>query len=203
MQDAQKIRFLAANYSNLQGLKAVPLGLLMLLVVYWANAQRGPARGSLVIPVLLGLGAAGLYTWIDHYYKTHYGQVVSTPQQKRAEVIFGVAGGVIALAAFIADMTLELPLSLIGLIFAGAFIFEYLRVSRQRKSTYLFAQMLAGFVIVLAVNLLPLLGLSGWWAAIGMRSHFLAVLAVAGVVMLASGLSGHLYLSRQLPALEA
>ena len=44
MQDLKKIRFVATNYSNLQGLRAIPLGLCLLAVCWWAAHLHYPAR---------------------------------------------------------------------------------------------------------------------------------------------------------------
>ena len=46
MPTLEKIRFLTVNYSRLQGLKAFPSGLLLFLVVLWANGQKRAGQGS-------------------------------------------------------------------------------------------------------------------------------------------------------------
>jgi hypothetical protein len=43
MPNLEKIRFLTVNYSRLQGLKAIPSGMLLFLVVLWTNGQKGSA----------------------------------------------------------------------------------------------------------------------------------------------------------------
>jgi len=201
MQDDQRVWFITFNYSNLQGLKAVPLGLLLLVVVYWANSQHGPAS-NLTLPILVSLGAAILYWWVDRYYKTHYGRVERTSKQARTEVIIGILGGIVGLAAVYVDLTHPYPVSMVGFVFALAFVVEYRRIHRQRKVAYLLWQMVIGFVIVLGVNLLPLFGLDGWWQALGLRSHFLAVLVVTSLVMVITGLCGHVFFARQFPRSE-
>jgi hypothetical protein len=74
MPDLEKIRFLTVNYSRLQGLKAVPLGLLLFLTVLWTNARYGPAK-DLTLPLLMLMGGMLLYAVIDRYYKKTYGRV--------------------------------------------------------------------------------------------------------------------------------
>jgi hypothetical protein len=62
--------------------------------------------------------------------------------------------------------------------------------------------MVIGFVIVLGVNLLPIFGLDGWWQVLGLRSHLLAVLVVTSLVMVITGVCGHIYFTRQFPRSE-
>jgi hypothetical protein len=201
MQDLQKTWFITFNYSNLQGLKAVPLGLLLLVVVYWANSQHGPAS-NLSLPILVSLGAAILYWWVDRYYKTRYGRVERTWKQTRAEYIVGILGCIVALPAIYVDLTHNYPVSMVGLVFALAFVVEYLRIHRLGRIAYFLWQMVISFVIVLGVNLLSIFGLDGWWQALGLRSHFLAVLVVTSLVIVIAGLCGHIYFTRQFPHSE-
>ena len=202
MQNIHKPRFLAANYANLQGLKAVPVGLLLLLVVLWADAQRGPAR-DLSLPLLLSLGA-GLLLWVvERYYRARFGRVERTPRQKRFEIFLGLAGSALGLGAFILDTSLRLPFSLIGLVFAAAVVAEYLRMQWYAPGKYLLPLSLASFLILLVVSILPLLGAGEWWLGLGLRAQLTGVLAVAGAVTALNGLVGHAYFVRQLPPGEA
>ena len=159
MQDIQKIRFLTLNYSKLQGLKGFPIGLLLLLTVLWENVQHGPAR-NITLPLLFTLGSAILYWWIDRYYKIHYGRVESTSSQKRVDYFTAMLGGIAGLVAFYIDTSAHLPVSMVGLVFAAAILFEYLRICRLGKNAYSLWQMVISFTIVLGANLLPLLGLA-------------------------------------------
>jgi hypothetical protein len=201
MQDLLKARFLTTNFTNLQGLKAVPLGLLLLAVVIWANSLSYPARNFLV-PVAAALGAVVLYALIERYYLRHYGRVERTAQQIHSEVIIGIIGGILGLAAVLVDLTRSLPVSLVGLVFALAFPAEYLRIFRLEKTPYYLWQTFAGFVIILGATLLPVFGLSGWWQSLGFRSNLMAVLVVSSIVMVAAGLCGHAYFTRQFPPQE-
>ncbi len=198
MRSIHKTRFIAANYSNLQGLKAVPIGLLLLLVVLWANTQTGPAS-DLSLPLLLALGAAALLWAIGRYYRARFGRVEHTPRQKRFELILGVLGSALGLGAFILDTTLRLPFSLIGLAFAAAVVAEYLRMQWYAPGRYLLPLSLASFAVLLVVSILPLLGAGAWWLRLGLRVQLYGVLVVAGAVVALNGLVGHAYLTRQLP----
>jgi uncharacterized membrane protein YoaK (UPF0700 family) len=123
MTDLQKVRFITVNYSRLQGLKAVPSGLLLFLVVLWANAQTGPAR-DLTLPLVWLLAGAVLYALIDRYYKRTYGRVEPAGHAYWMDVLLSTAFSIIALGAFWADMQFsEIPVSFFALIFAASFAF--------------------------------------------------------------------------------
>lgn len=201
MQNIHKTRFLAANYSNLQGLKSIPLGLLLLIVVIWANMQKGSAS-NLTLPILLSIAMIVLFIGIQRYYLTRFGRIDRTPNQKRMEVILGVLGGIIGLAAFALDTRFDLPVSTVGLVFAGAIVAEYLRMQWYAPGNYLLPLSAASFVIMLVVSILPLLGLSNWWQLLGLRTQLLGVLFVAGLVIVINSLIGHWFFVQQLPGKE-
>lgn len=201
MQNIHKTRFLAANYSNLQGLKSIPLGLLLLIVVIWANMQKGSAS-NLTLPILFSIAMIVLFIGIQRYYLTRFGRIDRTPNQKRMEVILGVLGGIIGLAAFALDTRFDLPVSTVGLVFAGAIVAEYLRMQWYAPGNYLLPLSAASFVIMLVVSILPLLGLSNWWQLLGLRTQLLGVLFVAGLVIVINSLIGHWFFVQQLPGKE-
>jgi hypothetical protein len=202
MSDLQKTRFLAANYANLQALHAVPLGLFLLIVVVWANAQTGPAS-ELGLPLIAAVVVFFIIRWIRGYYRARFGVVESPPAQKRLELVLGLLGGAVALAAFFADTGLDLPFSCIGLVFAAAFVVEYWRMHRAAPGRYLLPNTIAFTVLMVLLSLLPLFGLAGWWGWLGLHSQLLGVLAAAGLVIAVAGLLGHWCFIRLLPAAEA
>ena len=201
MQNIHKTRFLAANYSNLQGLKAVPLGLLLLAVVLWANGLRERAE-DLSLPILFSVSAAALIAWANRFYRAHYGRVESTPRQRKTEWAIGVAGGIIGLTAFFLDTLVRLPISMVGLVFAAAVVTDYLRMQWYAPGRYLFPLALVSFLILLTASILPILGGGAWWRWLDLRGQLYGVLFVAGVVITLNGLIGHFYLAHQLPAPE-
>jgi uncharacterized membrane protein len=201
MQNVQKTRFLAANYSNLQGLKSVPLGLLLLIVVMWANMQKGTAS-DFTLPIFSSIAMLVLVMAIERYYLTRFGKVDRTFNQKRMEIILGVLGGIVGLVAFLLDTRFDLPVSLIGLIFAGAVVAEYLRMQWYAPGNYLLPLSATSFVILLVVSILPLLGAEHWWQMLGLHSQLFGMLIVAGIVMVIYGLIGHWFFVRQLPGSE-
>jgi hypothetical protein len=197
LPDIQKTRFLALNYARLQGLRVVPLGLLLFLVTLWANAQRGPARDFL-LPVLAALSCAALYWAIDRYYRRAYGWVAAGPQPRLGEIVLSVAGGALGLAAFWVDVSFSLPVSLIGLLFSAGFVIEFVRLARRAGRWY--APMTPLFAaLLLALSLLPALGAGEWWRWVGAKAEMLAICMAAGLVVTVSGVVSHLYFTRELP----
>jgi hypothetical protein len=201
MQNIHKTRFIAANYSNLQGLKSIPLGLLLLLVVLWANRQTGRAT-NLSLPILFTAGTAGLTWGIFRYYQTHFGKTERTPRQKMLEWILGIVGGLIGLGAFLFDTYFTLPVSLIGLVFAAAIGIEYLRMQWYAPGRYMLPISLISFMIMVVTSILPLFGLNQWWLLLGLRAQLFGVLVVAGAVVIINGLLGHWFFIHQLPGAE-
>ena len=195
MIDLNQVRWITITYANYQGLKAVPLGLLLTLVSLWANAGTGPRRdflfpGACIVVALL------LYWLVSQFYERHYGTVRPTASQRRSQVLRGVIGGLAGLAAFMADITFGLPVSFIGLLFALASLSEGWWLVRQASGRMPAMNILVA-VILGILSLLPLLGVT-WGQMIGFRSRLVAVTAVAGVVFVVTGIYEHIRLTRWL-----
>ena len=199
MPNLEKIRFITVNYSRLQGLKAVPSGMLLLLVVLWTNGQKGPAR-DLTLPLLWLFIGVILYGGIDWYYRRTYGRVEPTRRALWADVILSTVFSLVALGAFAIDMEFKMPVSIFALVFAAGLLADYFRMLRLAgvKSLAIFP---AGLVCIIEMALsafLPLLGEPAF-AAIGFRSPLFLVYAVDGIITVVYGIAGHLYLVRSMP----
>jgi hypothetical protein len=198
MPDLERVRFLTMNYSRLQGLKAIPSGLLLFLVVLWTNGQKGATR-DLTLPLLwLFLGVI-LYGVIDWYYRRTYGRVEPTRRALWTDVILSTIFSLVALAAFAVDVEFKMPLSIFALVFAAGLLLDYFRMLRLAgvKSLSVFP---AGLLCILEMALsafLPLLGEPAF-AAIGFRSPLFLVYAVDGIITVIYGIAGHLYLVRSM-----
>jgi hypothetical protein len=197
MLDIQRIQFIAANYSNLQGLRALPVSLCLFLIAVWAN-QQGASSRDLSLPILAFAGSVILFWLVDRYYKKTFGRVQPSRKSKVLEVAFSIIFGVLALGAFWLDTLSLLPISLIGLVFAFGLLADYLRMTWTVKGRYLPYYPVFPFLILIA-SLLPLLGLDGWWLAIGVQDQLLGVLLICSIVLGLSGFISHLYLIRTLP----
>lgn len=202
MQDIQKTRFLAANYSNLQGLKAVPMGAMLLGAVLWANTLRGPAS-DLTFPLLFSAAMLLLAWGVQRYYQTRFGRVEGSARQRRLDLLMGAGGAIVGLAAFLADVNLHLPFSCLGLLFAASFLAEYWRMQQLARGRYLLWNTLAYATLLLVISLLQLLGMDGWWQWLGLRAQLFGVLVIASLTIMVAGLVGHWNFVRQLPAGEA
>jgi hypothetical protein len=155
VENLKRLRFLAMNYSRLQGLKNVPLGLLLILLSVWANTLRKPAT-DLTLPVLSVIVCGALYLAVDRYYAHTFGQVQRTSQKIHFERLTEIAGGVLALGAFVTDVSVKLPVSTLGLVFAALFLAEYLLLTRFTRERYLLYYPVI-IVLTVGVTLSPLL----------------------------------------------
>jgi hypothetical protein len=199
MPDLEKIRFLTVNYSRLQGLKAVPLGLLLFLTVLWTNARYGPAK-DLTLPLLMLMGGMLLYAVIDRYYKKTYGRVEQAGHVYGIEFLLAGLFSLIAVGAFFVDTRSLVPVSVFGLVFAAALLLDYFRMLKLAgaKTAAVFPAGLACTAGMVLAALLPLLG-EDIFREIGIRSPILMVYAVSGILVVAYGLAGHLYLAQSMP----
>ncbi|MFN2299224.1 MAG: hypothetical protein ACK2UB_10270 [Anaerolineales bacterium] len=196
MPDLEKIRFLTVNYSRLQGLKAVPSGLLLFLTVLWVNAQTDRPE-NFGLPLTAFFAAVVLYILIDRYYRKTYGSVEPAGHAHGMEWILAAGFAVLAVGAFIVDMRQWIPVSVFALIFALGLLVDYLRMIRLAgsRTAVLFPAGWLSITLMAASAFLPLLGESAL-GAFGFRSALLLVYAVCGVITMVYGAAGHFYLVR-------
>ena len=197
MKDMSTVRMITANFSSLQGLKMVPLGLLLLLVSLWANALTAPARDFL-FPGACMAAAFFLYWLIARFYSHTYGTVSPTRQQRNHEYLRGLVGGVIGLAAFLIDVYLRPAFSATGLMLAGVIAAEYVRLTRgMRWMPWWFVPNLLAFLLLVGLSLLPLAGVI-WWKAVGIKALLVGVAAFSGALFMLIGVLAHILLARWL-----
>ncbi|MFO8036084.1 MAG: hypothetical protein R6U57_05610 [Anaerolineales bacterium] len=197
MADREEIQFLAVHYYQLQGLRAVPPGLTLLLVTLWANFTSRPSK-TIYIPLLVVALGAALYWFIDRTYKNRFGQVRPKQEDRLRELLVQILAAALGLAAFWLDTRSLIPVSLIGLVFAGGFAYEFLRFAWSRKGSGRVYHLIFGAMIAL-VSLSPLLRMGPWWKAVGMRGQMVGVIVIVGLLVVAAGVVDHLYLRRSLP----
>lgn len=198
MPDLKKIRFLTVNYSRLQGLKAVPWGLLLFLTVLWVNAQTDRPE-HLTLPLSAFFTGVVLYLLIDRYYRKTYGSVEPAGHGNAIDLLIGAASSVLAVGAFMADMQQWIPVSFFSLVFAMALLMDYVRMFRLAgvRTAVLFPAGWLCIALMAASAFLPLLGESAL-GAFGFRSTVLLVYAANGVITMVYGAAGHFYLVRSL-----
>jgi hypothetical protein len=194
-----QIQFIAANYSRLQGLRMVPVGAVVLFVAIWINARQGDLGG----PILAIAGAILLYWLTDRYYTRVFGRVIPTPLQLRRELAVSVTFSVLAMLAFMLDTAEVLPISALGLIFAGALFVDFWVATRSVRddAIALFPENFVAALVILILSLLPVFGIS-WWESIGFGSQVNGILAMDGLVLIVAGIWGHIRVTRDLSAGE-
>lgn len=199
MRDFDQIRFITSNYSSLQGLKAVPIGLLLLFMCMWASAQQGP-RHDLLLPILTSIGAVVLYLAIDRYYIRVFGRVERTKKNRLIESALEVLAGIFALGGFWIDVSRNLPISTYGLVFGAAILADYFRMTCpiRSRSFFIYPVLPITAVLVLIVSFLPLYG-EDFLKTVGVVSPMLGVYMIIGFIITISGILSHIYLVRNLP----
>jgi hypothetical protein len=197
MNIVQQTRFFTQNYPQLQGLRTFPVGLLLLVITLWANIQHGPAR-DFTVPILAALVCLALYIVIDRYYNRVYGKV------KRAvphsELVWMAIYAVLALGAFIIDTSNLISISLLGLVFAFAFISA--SVWYWRPATILFSINVILAVLLALLSFLPLVTQLEWWRFFGFRSLLLTFTFLYSFLFMADGIIVHVYFIRSLPVIQ-
>lgn len=194
MDTLKQTRFFAQNYPHLQGLRAVPAGICLLVITLWANVQSGPAS-DLTHPLLVALACLVLYILIDQFYRRVYGKVKRTITH--AELFLQAVCVALALAAFVADTSDTINISLLGLVFAVTFAFTGFWY--WRPVTVLFVINLAVAVLLALLSLLPLVGIQSWWELLGIKHSLLAFTFLYGILVILGGISAHVYFIRSLP----
>lgn len=196
MISKQQIHTFTSNFPILQGLKAVPLGMFLLITVVWANQQTGGSRDLTLMFIVTA--AMGMFYWfVDKYYELSFGKVERSSKTKSQDLVVSTAAGVLGLASFILDTVLDLPFSLIGLMWMILLVFDGVRIRRSLPGKsfpffWIFAALL-GFL-----SLLPILGIHDWWLKLGFLDQSLAILTAVSLVTVISGFLWHASLTRNL-----
>jgi hypothetical protein len=196
MKDLNHVRMITTNFSTLQGLKMVPLGLLLLVISLWANAHHGTARDFL-FPGGCVVAAFFIYWLVNRFYTQNYGIVLPTLKQRMREWILMLIGAVAGLAAFWFDVSIKSPVSLLGVVIAGAILADYVRIAWQVKGRALIYYPAAALLMIL-LSFLPIFGIN-WWKPIGIKALLLGVTIVTGLLFIIFGVLGHISLVNWLP----
>jgi hypothetical protein len=196
-----QIRFITANYSRLQGLRSVPVGIFISLAGIWSNLPAGQ-DGDLAAPLLMMVLGIVVYIAIDRYYARTFGQVTQTSAERTREIITAVFFGLLAFVSFIFDTSETLPISTLGLVFAAGMLMDLWRVGRHGKNgQVVYPEAVTGAALITIASLLPLAGFQ-WWQLLGMKTSPAGLLLLVGMVMVLIGLFGHFRFIRSLKKLE-
>ena len=192
MQELERMRYVAANYYTLQGLRFAPLGIFFLV---WAAVVGGWVQVPASVRDFLSNWGAGVafvfYPFIQLYYERTFGRAGVECKPDKVSWPRFIAGTVTVLAILIGllllEMNLQLPVRLFGLTLA-VMLFSYFWPKRQFAMHYL---AIALFAAVL--SLLPLLRLEWLDTTFGPAVTFFFL---TGMVFLIGGLFDHLLLVR-------
>ncbi len=196
-QPIGRTRFLAANYSTLQGLKIVPLGLWITFIAIWIDRQDNSSR-DLGLPLLLLLVAAALTIFINHYYKRTFGQVTPSREDSRRNIVLSILLAILAYGAFIVDSARWLPFSTYGLLVSIFTLEEYIRLTLRYKDQFFLPYLILS-ILVTIVSLLPLFTPFKFWNALGIRDSLDGILLIIGILTVITGVFSHFYFLRYLP----
>ena len=199
MTDLRKIRFITANYSILQGLKYVPVGMFVFYAFVFDNAQIGKETRDLTVPCLITPIFFVLYLVIHFYYQKTFGRVEQTARYRGKDIVLLLGIAVIAWAAFAVDTMKWIPVSLFALYMALMLLLSQAGMVRQAGGQNL-AIFPAGLVCIAFIFLsafLPLLGEKATEMA-GFHSGITLAGAVVGILYALYGLLEHLFLVRSL-----
>lgn len=201
-ENLSRIRFFTLNYSHLQGLRALPVGILAVYVSVWARDNHGPGV-NLTWPILVTIGAVLSYGLIDRYYHLIYGRVRQTPQRRAREFAAALVFAILALIAFWLDNSFALPFSAFGLVFAGALFLDFWMATGpvRDRAFSIYPENAIAAMVILIISLVPAIGLD-WWNFFGLESQLLSVFLVIGISIILSGLWGHIRMLRSLPLME-
>lgn len=211
MKESDKIRFIATNFVTLQGLRIVPIGVLMFLIglltnslwangvtfaVLWTNELARAAEYFAFLGVIIVVTIISIII-IDKYYSHNFGVIKRTPESIRFEWLIQIVGSILLLGAFWVDITFRLPVNCIGLLFAATLIAEYFRLTWLVRGRYLIYYPLGAFFIAF-VSILPLFGIPKWWLAFGLVNNLVGIEMAVGIFCISAGLWGHLFFLRAL-----
>lgn len=200
MKANSQTKFLSENYSALHGLNAVPLGLCLFLTSLWANVVQYPIKNFL-FPIVLILGTLLLSLMIDQYYKNTFGEIRPTLARRRSYWIAQSICGLLGLVAFWVDITLNLPISFIGLLFVSLLLLDkpMISVPLNRFS----AVRLVESICLIFVSITPVFFGKNWWNILGVRATIIGVTMFVGALMVLQGVIWHVFFVKSLPLEEA
>jgi uncharacterized membrane protein len=196
-EDLKKIRFVAANYSNLQGLKSIPIGLLVIAISLWVNLSNRSNR-NLMLPLTFLFLAGVLYIGIAWYYRHTHGWVRPSKSSRYGEILFATVFSVLALLSFAIDTSGLTPYSTLGIVFALGLLGDFLRFNWPIKGKFLIYYPLMSLLLV-AASILPAIFLPNIWQKFGFADPVLGILALIGVLTVLIGILGHIFLRQSFP----
>lgn len=200
MNANSQTKFLSENYSELHGLNAVPIGLGLFLVSLWANIVQYPIK-NFTSPIVILLGVLLFSIAVGKYYKQTFGELKPFLARRRLYWLVQAIGGLLGLVAFWADVTFNLPISFIGLLFASMFLLDKPAVTLPLNKFS--AVRLVVSICIILVSIAPLYFGKNWWDILGVRTTIIGVTMLVGVLIVLQGVVWHIFFVNSLPVEEA
>lgn len=160
IRDLERVRYVTENYEQLQGLRNVPLGFVVLaLGVFMLSSASLPPFSPVASDVffygsfaLLAV-AFLLYFVIGNYYERRFGWV-HTSSIKRKQVVSAITGITVLILIGIVNLVFQPPIHMIWLFWGLALTVIYWRERRFRM------HYIAIGLLVSALSFMPLLDIS-------------------------------------------
>ena len=200
MKSNAQTKFLSENYSALHGLNAVPVGLGLFLASLWANIVAYPIK-NFTLPIVLVIGSLLLAIVVDQYYKHTFGEVKPILARRRRYWMAQAVWGLLGLAAFWVDVTLNLPVNFIGLVFASTFLLDRPMVTFPLNKFS--AVRLVVSICIIFVSIMPIFFGKNWWDILGVRTTIIGVTMFVGALIVLQGVIWHIFFVKSLPVEEA
>lgn len=193
-------KFLSENYTTLHGLKAVPVGLCLLLISLWANGLFDSTK-ILSLPIAFVIISLLLFIAVDQYYKRTFGEVKPTLASRRTQLQGILIFAILAIIAVVIDITFKFPVNFYGLVFAAILLIDKPKVALPLNKFSITKLILAVCIILASIS--PLFLGTNWWNTFGIRTTFLGVTMLVGMLMVFEGVIWHILFVKSLPIAEA
>jgi hypothetical protein len=185
-----RIRSVTANYFFWQGLRLVPVGLILVTAgLLWTDWWPLTGWVEDVVMVAVLLAALGVSVAVGRYYQRVFGHVADIPRlHTRRNAIKWLVFYPAMIASLLIDALTQIPFLISGPIW-GAAIFAFWWSTGRGRNHYLVAASL-----LVALAFLPTLGMVA-----GGRPTLSLFFIVVGGIYVVGGLLDHLELRRLLP----
>jgi uncharacterized membrane protein YhaH (DUF805 family) len=138
---------------------------------------------------------------IDQYYKNTFGEIRPILARRRSYWIAQSICGLLGLVAFWVDITLNLPISFIGLLFVLLLLLDKPMVSVPLNRFS--AVRLVASICLISVSITPMFFGKSWWNILGVRTTIIGVTMFVGALMVLQGVLWHVFFVKSLPLEEA
>ena len=197
VRDLERVRYVTENYEQLQGLRNIPLGLILLaLGAFMLSSARLPPFSPVASDVFfygsfaLLIVAISLYFVIGNYYERRFGWV-HTFSMNRKQVVAAITGITVLLVIGSVNLVFQPPIHMIWLVWGISLTAVYWRERRFR------IHYVAIGVLVSVLSFTPLLSISRTelsYDAGGLMLFF-------GILLVVGGFFDHLLLVRTMKTL--